>query len=241
MPEKEPHAGSPPVTRPAATVQVRPVEVGDVDFVVTQHLTHFPDGFFARLGDEFLREYYRSFIACAGAVALFAVRGTEPVGFLTGALDPAEHRRQMLKRDGRRLALRAATAMLVRPALAIFFLRTRAVRYLRRLLGRAPAPPPAEPAGRTGVLHHVVVTPAVQAQGIGSKLVAHFEAMAADAGLSSITLVTAAGPQGAGEFYVKEGWTRVGEHRMSDGLILTTFTKHVAGHDGTERTPQLPS
>lgn len=240
MREKEPRSGSPSVPRPAASVQVRPVEVSDLGFVVTQHLTDFPDGFFARLGDEFLREYYRSFIACAGAVALVAVRGTEPVGFVTGALDPAEHRRQMLKRDGKRLALRAVKAMLFRPAVAVLFLRTRAVRYLRRLLSRTPSPPPVS-AGRTGVLHHVAVTPSVQGQGIGSKLISEFESMAADAGLNSIILVTVAGPQGAGDYYAKQGWSRVDEHRRAEGRFLISYTKHVAGHDGTELTPEPPS
>lgn len=240
MDDQEPHSGSPSDTKPADPVHVRPAEVSDLGFVVTQHLTHFPDGFFARLGDEFLREYYRSFITCSGAVALIADQGTEPVGFLAGSLDPAEHRRQMLERHGRGLAWRAVKAMLLRPALAFLFLRTRAVRYLRRLLGKTPSPPPAS-TGRTGVLHHVAVAPTVQAQGIGSELIARFEAMAADAGLSSLTLVTVAGPQGAGDYYVKKGWTRVGEHRMSEGRSVTTYTKHVGGHDDAEGASQPPS
>ena len=240
MGEKEPHPDSLPVTRPAASVQVRPVEASDLGFVVTQHLSHFPDGFFAKLGAEFMREYYRSFTTCSGAVALIADRGSGPVGFLAGSLDPAEHRRQMLKQHGKVLALRAVKAMLLHPALAVHFLRTRAARYLRRLMGRAPSSPPAS-SGRFGVLHHVAVEPTVQSQGIGSTLITHFEAMAADAGLTSLTLATVAGPSGAGDYYVEKGWTRVEEHRMPEGRSVVTFTKNVGGHDDAERAPQTPS
>ena len=228
---------------PATSVNVRPIEVDDLGFVVTQHLAHFADGFFARLGERFLHEYYRSFISCAGASALIAVRDTDPAGFLTGTLDSAEHRRQMLKRDGRRLAWYGARALMSRPALAIHFLRTRALRYLRRLLGKPPPPPstvgrtgPAT-VGRTGVLQHVAVTPKVQAQGIGARLIAHFESEAAAAGLSSLTLVTEAGPHGAGSYYEKNGWTRMGTHRTTEGRDLITYRKDVAGHGGgPERT-----
>lgn len=223
----------------AADIRLRPVEVSDLDFVVTQHLNHFPDGFFARLGQRFLREYYRSFITCPGAVALLAVRDDAPVGYLVGSLDPAEHRRQMLKRHGKRLAWRAAQAMALRPGLAVLFVRTRAVRYLRTFLNRAPTPP-AGSSGRAGVLDYVAVAATAQAEGVGSTLIAHFEALAASAGLSSLSLVTVAGAQGAGEYYAKDGWTSVGNHRTSDGRFLTTFRKHIADGLGSERAPQPP-
>ena len=231
MRENEQDSGS-SSTSPATSVNVRPIEVDDLGFVVTQHLAHFSDGFFARLGERFLHEYYRSFISCTGASALVAVRGTEPVGFLTGTLDPAEHRRQMLNRDGKKLALHGLRALVWRPALAIHFLRTRAMRYLRRLLGKTPPPPPPASAGRIGVLQHVAVKPEVQAQGIGSKLIARFEAESAEAGLSSLTLVTVAGPDGAGDYYEKNGWTRMGKQSTAEGRDLITYTKDVAGHDG---------
>ena len=38
------------------------MNTADLGFVVREHRRHFPDGFFARLGRGFLREYYRAFL-----------------------------------------------------------------------------------------------------------------------------------------------------------------------------------
>ena len=123
-------------------LRVAPLTSAALEFAVAQHLEHFPHGFFAKLGPGFLREYYRCFLASDGAVALLAVRGNEPVGYLAGTVDPAGHRRELLRQHGRTPAWLATVAMLLRPGLGVHFLRKRARRYLRRLLSNSSAPPP---------------------------------------------------------------------------------------------------
>lgn len=207
-------------------LRVAPLTGAALEFAVAQHLEHFPHGFFAKLGPGFLREYYRCFLASDGAVALLAVRGNEPVGYLAGTVDPAGHRRELLRQHGRTLAWLATVAMLLHPGLGVHFLRTRARRYLRRLLSHSSAPPP-EGGGRTAVLSHVAVTSEARSAGVGSALIAEFEARVAAAGVGRITLVTAAGADGAGEFYLNRGWERTGEHLTPDGQRLATYTRPV--------------
>lgn len=218
-------AGSPDAR---GDVRVVPLTGADLEFAVAQHLEHFPHGFFARLGGGFLREYYRCFLSSDGAVALLAVCDDEPVGYLAGTVDPAGHRRELLRRHGRTLAWRATVAMLLRPGLGVHFVRTRARRYLRRLLlSSAPAAEPPAGGARTAVLSHVAVTPEARSHGVGSALIAEFEARVAAAGVGRITLVTAAGPAGAGDFYLRQGWRIMGEHLTPDGQCLATFSRPV--------------
>lgn len=205
---------------------IRTMELHDLQFVARQHLIHFPHGFFARLGPRYLREYYRSFVTSPYGVTLIAEHGAAAVGYLVGATDPVEHRRHVLRQHGRTLAWHAMLAMCTRPSLAIWFLRTRAVRYAGKLF-RGPEAIPRASSEATAVLAHVAVDPAARSRGIGTVLITGFEAQVASAGSVRITLVTAAGANGAGAFYLKRGWTSRGEHCTRDGQWLTTFTRAV--------------
>lgn len=113
---------------------VRRMESGDLDFIVREHQERFPDGFFVRLGPRFLTEYYRSFLTGPHARGCVAELAGERVGFLVGVLDPTAHRSHVIKRHGRALTVVASTALMLSPALAWHFLRTRARRYIRRLV-----------------------------------------------------------------------------------------------------------
>ena len=89
---------------PAATgvnVRLRGMHVDDLEFVIAQHMSHFPAGFFAKLGSRFLREYYRSFLTGPCATSLVAEQDGQQVGYLAGTVDPVEHRRHVLTRHGR--------------------------------------------------------------------------------------------------------------------------------------------
>lgn len=196
----------------------------DLSFVVGEHLQHFPRGFFARLGPRFLHEYYRAFLTGDSGVAVVAEEAGRPVGYLVGVTDPAAHREHVVRRHGRGLALRGAALLVVRPRLLATFLRTRAARYLEKLLVRRAAR-----SGRTvdvtppAVLTHVAVTADAQGKGIGTLLVEWFEQALQATGCARVVLVTAAGRDGAGEFYERRGWTRTGEHATTDGHLLSNY------------------
>jgi ribosomal protein S18 acetylase RimI-like enzyme len=217
------------MTRPDVRFRLRDMREEDLAFVVEQHLYHFPDGFFARLGRRFLREYYRSLLTGPAAVTTVAEVSGRPAGYLVGVTAPVEHREHVLSRHGRRLALCAAIGMLLRPSTALCFLRTRAGRYAKKLLrrGRACAPVTRPTGEAPAVLTHVAVAPTAQDNGVGSALIERFEHEAACAGCDRLVLVTASGEDGAGPYYRRRGWRAVEEHRTPDGLRLTTFDRPV--------------
>lgn len=222
-----------PVTRDAlppadSGVRMRFMEPEDLSFVVAEHLSHFPHGFFARLGPRFLTAYTRAYLTGPDARAYTAEIAGQPVGFLVGVTDPAAHRRHVLRGHGRGLLLRALGGLFLRPRLALHFLRTRLVRYGRKLIpnrtaaSQAPAAGPSAPFGVTAVLAHVVVAEHARSYGIGSALIRWFVQDAADAGCARVSLVTAA-EDGAGPYYERLGWLCQGENRTPDGRRLLTY------------------
>jgi GNAT superfamily N-acetyltransferase len=210
-------------------VRLRRMQPDDLEFVVREHQRHFPEGFFARLGRGFLTEYYRPYLSSRYARAAVADDSGRPVGYLVGVTDPSAHRDYVLRAHGRALLLRAAQALLARPGLAVLFLRTRARRYvakvLPRLRPRGTATAPAEPTGRIAVLDRVAVCEPVQSRGIGSALIESFVADAADAGCARVHLVTADGEDGAAGYYESHGWRCCGEHHTPDGQKLLTYDR----------------
>jgi GNAT superfamily N-acetyltransferase len=219
----------------AGRVHYRPMQPRDLPFVVGQHLYHFPDGFFARLGTTFLTEYYRAFLTGSAARTTIAEIDGAPVGYLVGVTDPAAHREHVVQRHGRALVLKAVAAMLRRPSLGYCFVRTRAGLYARKLLRRRRAHPPAPltptpSGGATAVLTHVAVTAGTQSHGIGSTLISRFEEQVAAVGCERLTLVTASGEDGAGPYYRRRGWEPLGERSTPDGLRLTTYERPVRTH-----------
>jgi GNAT superfamily N-acetyltransferase len=223
---------------PDSHVHYRRMAASDLPFVVDQHLHHFPDGFFARLGRRFLAEYYRAFLTGASVSATIAEVGGRPVGYLVGVSDPVAHREHVVRRHGRSLVLNALAAMLLRPSLGLLFLRTRVGLYARKLLrrgstrGSTPDVAAAVEPVPTAVLTHVAITPSAQSNGIGSELISRFDEEVAGTGCERLTLVTASGEDGAGPYYEHRGWTPCGERRTPDGLWLTTYQRPVG--EGTD-------
>jgi GNAT superfamily N-acetyltransferase len=221
------------MSEPDLHVHYRRMGVADLPFVVDQHLHHFPDGFFARLGPTFLGEYYRAFLTGSSVSASVAEVDGQPAGYLVGVTDPATHREHVVRRHGRSLVLKALVAMLRHPSLGLLFLRTRMGLYARKLLRRARKPDASTGTqataelGPTAVLTHVAITPSAQSYGIGSELIRRFDDEVAGTGCEQLTLVTASGADGAGQYYEHRGWTPCGERRTPDGLWLTTYQRPV--------------
>jgi GNAT superfamily N-acetyltransferase len=218
--------------RPPGVVRLRRMRSEDLDFVVRQHQTHFPEGFFARLGRGFLTEYYRPYLSSRFARASIADADGRPVGYLVGVTHPAAHRDYVLRTHGPALLLRAVQALLARPGLARSFLRTRARKYLakalRQLRRQDPSTGQSAPR-RIAVLDRVAVAPPARSQGIGSALIESFVAEAAQAGCARVHLVTADGDGGAAGYYESTGWQCCGEHRTPDGQKLLTYDRPVDG------------
>jgi ribosomal protein S18 acetylase RimI-like enzyme len=216
-------------------VVVRPLAATDLDFVIRQHRLHFPHGFFARLGENFLREYYRGYLTGGSGIAWAIEFEGRLAGYLVGTTDPQRHRDHVIRRHGRRLTAQAALGLLRHPGLAGLFLRTRARRYARKLLARALRRRRTRTATRptvtdVAVLSHVVVAPSAQGLGLGSWIIDQFVSAAASSGCREVVLVTASGGR-ASAYYRRRGWTLVNTHTTPDGLPLDSYSLRISDKD----------
>ena len=223
------------------SLRVRPLRPDEIPFVVNQHRRHFPAGFFARLGDEFLEEYYHSFVTSPHACLFMAEEASTPVGYIAGIVDPDLHRKHLLRAHRRPLIVRALKGMARNPSLLVLFLRTRAGTYARKLVIRASAPVSTagtpteemlnegfEESSAPAVLSHLVVDPSSRCRGTGRRLVEVLATTARAAGTREMVLVTEVGGLGEG-FYRHLGWRHTGTRETRDSRTLLVFAAELAG------------
>jgi ribosomal protein S18 acetylase RimI-like enzyme len=214
-------------------ITVRPMAAGDLSAAARLHATLLGHGFFPRLGQRYLRAYYRTFMSSPHGIALVAYLADQPVGVLVGTAHNAAHYRWVIQHHGLPLAWLGATAMLVRPAVAAWFVRTRLRRYTRRLLRLplrlAPSERDADTANPAAddvaVLTHVIVDHQAQGQGVGTALAERFAVAAKAAGAARAMLVTLAGQAGASAFYKRLGWEHLEDRPGRDGWQLSVFAR----------------
>lgn len=189
-----------------AVLVVRPLRHRDQSFAAELHEAALPHGFFGRLGRGFLGAYHESFIASPHAVAYVAENHDGRVGFLVGTFGP--HNVWVVRNRLLQLAIRGALALLARPSELVFFLRTRTLSYVQRLLKARGEPAHMRPrrTAPPAVLTHLAVAPEARGQGVGEALVEAFLDAARRTGATEACLVTLAGPDGAGRFYQRLGW-----------------------------------
>ncbi len=239
-----------PASRP---LLIRRAQGADLPATAALHAALLPHGLFPRLGTGFLRRWHATYLGGEHAVAYVAVAPRDPagggaartadgdvVGFLLGATDQVAHVEGVLAAHRRELVLAGMGALCVRPALAAHFARTRARRYLRRLLRRRP---PAHPAGSArprvpargsaapspvAVVTAVAVAPAARGQRIAASLLGAFEGDVRRAGTPTIELVTQVGREGASAFYTHLGWAVLDEHADLDGGRVRRFRRELA-------------
>lgn len=211
-----------------AVVVVRPMRHRDHSFAAALHESALPHGFFGRLGTAFLSAYHESFMASPHAVAYIAETRDGRAGYLVGTFGP--HNAWVLRNRWMKLAVRGALALLARPSQLAFFLRTRTLSYVKRLLRIGAGQPPAARPRRTqppAVLTHVAVTPEARGDGVGEALVDAFVAAARKTGATEACLVTLAGPHGAGPFYERLGWELTQRRDDRDGRPIEHYCRRL--------------
>ena len=167
-------------------VDIAPATSKDLPETAHLHSRHLRLGLFPRLGRGFLAHYQQSFIDFPHGIALVARQNGKVIGALFATASNARHYGWVVRNCGLSLALRAASAMAVRPDAAMLFMRTRLMRYcravMRRLAPRAPKPnvtaEGAAPAEDISVLSHIVISDALRRKGVGRKLVAAYRKQA---------------------------------------------------------------
>lgn len=190
-----------------------------VPAAVRIHQQALAPSFFSELGRRFLEAYYDTYRTSPYAAALVVVRDDRVVGHLVGVVLPRPHAAWLIRAHGPRLALLAVAALAVRPRLLVHFLRTRSGRYARGLLHRLRSDPAgaASTTGDAAVLAHVAVDPLARGAGVGRQLTEAFARAAAARGIDAVELVTR-GEDGAGDFYRRLGYQRIGSMRDADGV-----------------------
>lgn len=213
----------------ARTVEVRAATNADLGDTARLHAQLLPMGLFPQLGVRFLRRWQSSFLLERRGIALVGVEQDGTVAaFLLGSADQNGQLRALVadRRQVAALVVTGVLGLLRQPPLAVWFVRTRAWRYARRLLslGRAAAPALASPAvapqlseRRVAVLTAVAVEPRLRGQHVGAELVRQFLQQAVARGATVAELVVDTGPDGAVAFYERLGWTAGGEHINRDG------------------------
>lgn len=220
------------ITAPGES-EVRQMQEDDLDFCAELHAQALGHGFFVSLGPGFMRAYYRNFLESPHAMALTSVVKGHPVGLLVGVLQPQAHARWVLRHRGAGLALRGAAALTVRPRVAAHFVKSRLRRYAsawRR--HKRPASKQAsnsQSGSAPAVLSHMAVVPGARGAGAGRELVRSFEATSRGAGARWAILTTLAGPEGAGPFYARLGWTRHGATSNLSGVPMEQWTRTFEG------------
>ena len=202
----------------------------DLVVAVRMHLEHFPDGYYARLGERFLVAHYRGYLDSPHAVAHVVVRGEQVQAYLVGTVDDVAHRGHAAR--SRRLARAAVgiTALGARPHLWWDFFGVRSHWYARRALSGLRRPTQAGPTDRPfGELAYVITRPAVRNQGFGAHLVATYLTAVRAAGGSNALLVTLVDNDVARRFYHKRGWVPDGMRRTRDGVALAAYRYDLSG------------
>lgn len=212
-------------------VQVVPARDDDLRLTAALHVTELPHGMFPRLGEGFVRRWHRAHLVSTYGIVLVAVRDGELVGFVLGTTDRQANVAWIIANHRRELLATAVRALVRRPDVAGRFIRTRGLRYARRLFGRGPSPARVAERGDVpeagfapiAVLEAVVVAPSARGKAVGTVLVEAFLMAVAEAGVERVELVTKAGVDGAAGFYERTGWHRVGGHVDRDGDRVLTY------------------
>lgn len=206
---------------PPRQVLIRRMGLADLEFVVDEHLAHFPDNVFGQMGRRFLTEYYRTFLDGPHADAVVTVAEGSRVGYLVGVLDVREHRRLVRKFHFRRLAWHATSALALRPSMATGLLRRRISVRLAALRSRARATGSASKG--IAVLSHVAVRAEARGLGLGTSMILQFVERAQDSGARTVSVATRAGEAGAGELYLQLGWKLTRERDTFDGRRIALY------------------
>jgi ribosomal protein S18 acetylase RimI-like enzyme len=205
-----------------ATVhRIRRMTAEDLPAVVGWHRAEFPAGFYAQLGEAFLRRWMAAHLRRPASVSLVALDGEHNlVGYLLGTTDDGEYGAGPVGLSVG-LAARGAAALVARPALWADFAGVRARSYA----GRAARAVRARRAGQhptgEGELLYICVERQYRQRGGGAALLDAYVGEARRRGTERLHLVTEADNAVAQQFYLRRGWSALPEPRRSlDGRPL---------------------
>lgn len=197
-------------------VTVGRLQRADVRELAHLHREAFPGCFLSRLGEPFLTQFYSGFISDESAVARDS--SGRPLGAVVGTTEPAGFFGRLVRRKLVGLAFTSLRAVVAHPSAA--------PRLLRALAYRGDTM--EQPGG--ALLSSICVDPRRQAGGVGSLLVAAWEATAPERGARSAYLTTdAADNDSVNAFYLARGWLLSSTSNTREGRSMNCYTKNLDG------------
>ena len=219
----------------------------DTQYTARSHIAHLPEGFFPQLGEAFVRRWHRTFIDSPSAVA-FGIRDRDGrvAAFVLATTDQHAYVRDVLARNRFALAGRAAIGLMMHPAAANRFVRTRAKHYAYKLwamrhvsdisacrwtgtdggatdAAHAVVTPGAGPTP-VGVVHAIATEPHLRGKGFGRLLLSRYEAELTSVGTPRGLLITSA-TNSAANLYRGLGWRETERRVDRDGRTVLQFER----------------
>lgn len=188
---------------------------GDLDDVVSTHVSAFPGFLMTLLGPAFLREYYRLVVDSPGGLLLVAECEGRVRGFAAGSMTPAQMYRQLKER---KLALLRASAihLALRPRLW--------PRVMENLKVSGERSAPTLNSEAYAELASIAVSPNLRGLGVGRLLLANFIEVAAAAGAAGVELTTdARDNDSVNRLYVAAGFGLVSSFQRRGNRAMNAY------------------
>lgn len=160
-------------------IQIKKATFFDVDGIVAIHNQAFPDFFLTKLGNSFLRLYYKSMCRCEGAITLCAYDEEKVIGFSTTAVKSAGFNSRLIK---------GSVAGFIWEALKLLFTKPMSLIHLAKNMSKTNSE--VDDNGDYAELFSIGVSPDCQGNGVGSKLLAETELILTSKGVSKNSLTT---------------------------------------------------
>lgn len=191
----------------------------DVRPLARLHRDAFPGFFLSTLGEPFLAQFYKGFLADDSAVTVVARSPDGAViGAAVGTTEPAGFFGRLISNRWPGFVLASARAVIANPKAASRLFR--AVRY------RGDAPGDDQGA----LLSSICVDPARQGTGLGRQLVeAWTRDVAARGGRAAYLTTDADDNDAVNRFYRTQGWVLAGHYTTSEGRSMNRYSLTLDG------------
>jgi len=160
-------------------MEIKRIEIKDINRVVQVHKTTFKDFFLTSLGEPFLNLYYKTCINSKESIAICAVDGNENlIGFSVGCIRSNGFHKKLIKENFISFMLQGIAILVTRP---------KAIIRLANNLGKNAG---KDDDGNYAELLSIGVLPNYKGQGIGKELIKRFEEEAIIRGCTNLALTT---------------------------------------------------
>lgn len=206
-------------------VELTELRAADIPRLAAIHREAFSGFFLAQLGEGFLREFYRGFLADPSAIAVVARRagsgGGQPIGIAVGTVEPAGFYGRLLRRRWHGFARAAAGTAVRRPATI--------PRLLRAVAYRGDAP---ERLPDAALFASMCVDPAAGGGGIGARLSQAWSLRAQALGARRAYLTTDRDDNEAvNRHHQRHGWRIESTYTTPEGRRMNRYVKDLTAGD----------